>query len=83
MAEIWKDRKSRILMEVDRKAARVFKALVNGPLDGAKGEKAGRQFRVVRDRVFDEGFGKTLDGLFQDLSRPMALRRKPDADERW
>jgi hypothetical protein len=69
------------VVELDRKLASVFKTLSKAPLDQPSREKVDKQFRAVRDRVLDQGFAKKIEGLFQDLCRPPAHRRKPDAEE--
>jgi hypothetical protein len=72
---------NRSAVELDRKLTAVFKALLKGPLDGAKGDKARKDFGAVRERVIDAVFGKRLEGLFDDFSRPAAQRRQREAEE--
>jgi hypothetical protein len=64
---------------LDRKLTTVFKALLKGPAEGSKRERAGKDFREVRSRVVDAELGQTLDGLFAKFSVPPAERVKPDA----
>ena len=64
----------------DRKLASVFKSLLKGSLDEAKGNKTRKDFGKVRERVVDAEFGKTLEWLFDELSRPPAQRRQRDAE---
>ena len=63
----------------DRKLTSVFKALIKSPALGPKRDKAGKEFREVRSRVVDTGFGETLDRLFASFSTPPTERPKPEA----
>lgn len=65
----------------DRKLAAVFKVLIKWPLEELKRQKAGKEFRSVRDRISDEDVCKKIEFLFGDFSRPPAQRRKPPLEE--
>src|ERR1041385_2155381 len=81
MVESTKASTSRIVEELDRKFASVFKALLKASPEVATGDKQAKEFRALRVRVVDDELGKTLDGLFQDFARPATQRRTLDVGE--
>ena len=52
---------------LDRKLSSVFKALHKRQPDGSKGDTTHKEFSVVRERMVDDGFRRTLDHLFADF----------------
>ncbi len=72
---------SRVADELDRKLAAVFKSLLKGLGERAKGGRVEKDFRDVRERVVDAAFGNLLEALFDDFNLPLARRRQRDAEE--
>gem|GEM_PF-3496676 len=66
---------------LDRKLTSVFKILLKGPLDDSKKRKIEKEFRNVRTGIIDEDFGKKIDFLFDEFSRPPIQRQKLVFDE--
>lgn len=65
---------------LDRKLTSVLKTLLTGAAEGAKRDKANKDFRDLRSRVVDSDLGRILDQLFGSFSAP-AGRAKPDVGE--
>src|SRR5258708_5502827 len=81
MAEKANETRNPAVVALDRKLAAVFKALLKGPVDGPNGVKVRKEFRALRERVLDEGFGKELDSLIEEFSPPPDQREKPGPAE--